>query len=133
MVSMARPHRSHPATTWWLAAVSLVVALHLSLGSARGAPVLTHALPTRQLIQVHWVRVDPLHPRTLFASGAGFCHAIEDPPDYPPICPLWLMRSRDGGTTWQGLGSVLSYPPLCYLTPRFRPQPCACIPPSKRA
>jgi hypothetical protein len=74
---------------------------------------LAHALPNRQLIQVHWVRVDPLHPRTLFASGAGFCHTIEYPPGYPPICPLWLMRSLDGGTTWQDLGSVLSaYPPL---------------------
>jgi hypothetical protein len=111
MVSIAPPHRRHPATTWWLAAVGLVVALTLSLGSARGAPVLTHALPNRQLIQVHWMRVDPLHPRTLFASGAGFCHNIQRPSDYQPICPLWLMRSLDGGTTWQDLGSVLSaYP-----------------------
>jgi hypothetical protein len=86
-------HRSHPATRGWLAAVGLVVALTLSLGSARGAAVSTHALPNRQLIQVHWVRVDPMHPRTLFASGAGFCHVREYPPGYLPTCPLWLMRS----------------------------------------
>src|SRR5919202_4134195 len=111
MVRVAPPHRRHLATKGWSAAVGLVVALTLSLGSARGAPVLTHALPNRQVIQVHWVRVNPLHPRTLFASGAGFCHTIE--PDYPPICPLWLMRSRDGGTTWQDLGTVLlAYPPV---------------------
>src|SRR5437763_6612351 len=82
MVSIAPPQRRHPATTWWLAAVGLVFSLPLSLGSARGEPILTHALPNRQLIQVHWMRVDPLHPRTLFASGAGFCHNIQRPSDY---------------------------------------------------
>src|SRR2546423_2360739 len=111
MVHIPPPPRSHPAPKGWSAAVSLVFSLTLSPGSARGAPVLTHALPNRQVIQVHWVHVDPLHPRTFFASGAGFCHAIEYPPGYPPICPLWLMRSLDGGTTWQDLGSILSaYP-----------------------
>lgn len=109
MFTSAPPHGNCLAARLCPAAVSLVLALGISSHGMIPLSGGTHAPDTHgvALPRVLWVRVDPLRPHILFASGFGYCHASSSPPGASQICPPWLMRSRDGGATWQDLGGLL--------------------------
>ncbi len=109
MFNSAPPHGNCLAARLWPAAVSLVLAPGISSHGMIPVSRETHAPDTRgvALPRVLWVRVDPLRPHILFASGFGYCHASSSPSGASQICPPWLMRSRDGGATWQDLGGLL--------------------------
>jgi hypothetical protein len=78
-----------------LAVLGVVIGLSIT-------PALAHPLAARPgsgsaviSVDVQWLRVDPLQPRTLYVGGS-LCGGAD-------TCASWIMRSLDAGTTWADL------------------------------
>ena len=62
------------------------------------ASVVAAATPTLGPVYLHWIRVDPQQPRTLYLGGALGCDAC---------APSLVLRSTDAGATWADFGDSL--------------------------
>jgi len=73
---------------------------HLSATQPAAASAVTTATatPTMASVYLHWVRVDPQQPRTLYLGGALGCDQC---------APSLVLRSTDAGATWADFGDGL--------------------------
>lgn len=96
-----------------LVAVSALLGLAASPQLAR--PVAPRSSANALPMYVQWLRVDTLHPRTLFLGGRFTCTRYLDGQQ----CPLWVIRSTDGGMHWSDLRGSISHEIALFYDPFF--------------
>jgi len=111
--------------------VSVSVSGHSGLSSEHRARL---APPAPFPVHVDWLRVQPGQPRTLYIGDAFGCPENQT---FGQLCPDWVLRSQDAGTTWTDMrpalhiahwGTLLSLSPMVMASdgrhsPRIWPQP----------
>jgi len=84
----------------WRLVLSVALISLFVPGRSDGAAAPAAAAPVKVVSVVRWLRVDPLHPRTLLVGGASGDATDATSGDSIGGTP-WAMLSTDAGTTWR--------------------------------